>query len=462
MVTRTLGTGELRKVAVGRPAAVRPGNLGRAGDWVAFLAPALGTFSISVGGQLPYAEIIFLLAFPVLVLTRGYKIFDRNYRVPYLLLALWAFSQILTDVFVDASAANRIKGLARVLFFALDLACVSAIIGTSLRRTRIFAFGLIFTFLRIAQTVEGDTGLKWKMALGIAVSIAVLLVASQLYVKRKYVTIIFLTTVLAALNLHYAARGAMMIDMAVAAVLLSVFLTGARGASIGIKNSAKRPLIILVLLFAAVWGSQQILKVAMKAGLFSESDQYKYEQQSQGKLGIILGGRPEGLVAIRAIMDSPFLGHGSYAVDYKYYQLLQLYKYQYGYSDSDTSEDVEDPGIPTHSHLTMSWVEAGFFASLFWFYILYLLGRSLVRLTEFPHPLGPVYVYLFMTFIWDILFSPFGFNRRMFEAYLIVIMTNLLRTQTVPRPRLDRRIAGQSAIHRARAALRPLRSLGQP
>jgi hypothetical protein len=139
--------------------------------------------------------------------------------------------------------------------------------------------------------------------------------------------------------------------------------------------------LLIVLSLAAVWGSQQILKTAVNAGLFSESDQQKYEQQSQGKLGILFGGRPEGLVAARAIMDSPFLGHGSYAVDYKYYELLQEYRYRFGYAEGDEVDDVEDPGIPTHSHLTMSWVEGGFLASFFWFYMLLLIARGVIRLT---------------------------------------------------------------------------------
>jgi hypothetical protein len=462
MVTSTVGSGELRNAAIRRRRAARPGNQGSlVGDWVAFLIPVLDAFSIQFGGQLPYAEVIFILALPVLAVTRGYRIFDRNYRVPFLLLALWAFSQTLTDLYVETSPANRVKGFARVLFFALDLACVNGIIGTSLRRTKIFAVGMIFNFLYIAHSGGGGPILEWKMGRGIAVSMAVLLFASWLFVKRKFVPVLVLTIALAATNLHYAVRSAIMIDLAVVAVLLSMVLTYARGGPTVTKTNAKRPLVILVFLLAAVWGSQQTLQFATKEGYFSEDDQLKYEQQSQGKLGIMLGGRPEGLVAARAILDSPILGHGSYAVDYKYYQLLQQYQYEFGYSASDQGGDIEDPGIPTHSHITMAWVEAGFLASLFWFYMLYLLGRSIVRLTEFPHPLGPLYVYLLMTFTWDILFSPFGFTRRMFEAYLIVIMINLFRTQPVPRPRLVQRAGGRPTVRRPRTTLRPLRSFGQ-
>ena len=173
--------------------------------------------------------------------------------------------------------------------------------------------------------------------------------------------------------------------------------------------------------------------MAANAGLFSENDQAKFDQQSQGKLGIIFGGRPEGLVAARAIMDSPILGHGSYAVDYKYYELLQEYRYRFGYAEGDDAEDVEDPGIPTHSHLTMSWVEGGFLASLFWFYMLMLIAGCIIHLTETPHPLGPFYMYLLISLTWDILFSPFGLTRRIWEAFFLLIMINLLRSKPAQR-----------------------------
>ena len=87
---------------------------------------------------------------------------------------------------------------------------------------------------------------------------------------------------------------------------------------------------------------------------------------------MLVGGRPETLVAIQAIRDSPILGHGSYPVDPKYLALKSRIQYEHGYSDSDDPEDIVDPVIPTHSHLTMAWVESGilgaFVGSMFLFW----------------------------------------------------------------------------------------------
>ena len=199
------------------------------------------------------------------------------------------------------------------------------------------------------------------------------------------------------------------------------------------------------------------------AGLFSETDQAKIGPTVPGKAGNYFGGRPEGLVSRTGdAWTARSLGHGSYAVDYKYYELLQEYRYRFGYAEGDDAEDIEDPGIPTHSHLTMAWVEGGVLASLFWFYMLMLIVRCIVRLTETPHPLGPFYsVTSLISLTWDILFSPFGLTRRMWEAFLLLIMINLLRSKPAQCGRTDMRVEQKRLGFRPASMWRPARSFGQ-
>ena len=75
-------------------------------------------------------------------------------------------------------------------------------------------------------------------------------------------------------------------------------------------------------------------------GLFDESLSSKFEGQAKGDYGVLVGGRPETLVAMQAIRDSPIIGHGSYPVDPKS-QLKQDIQYEHGYTDSDDPEEVE-------------------------------------------------------------------------------------------------------------------------
>jgi hypothetical protein len=200
----------------------------------------------------------------------------------------------------------------------------------------------------------------------------------------------------------------------------------------GRRDSGLKNFVAIVALLAFAGGSaylaNEVIKYVAAKGFFEEGTQEKFTQQSNGKLGVLFGGRPETLVAIQAIRDSPIIGHGSFAADQRYLELKQLLQYEYGYSDSDTPEEVEYPAIPTHSHLTMAWVESGILGGLLWVYILVLAVRALFRLALTRPNMAPLYSYLLVNYIWDILYSPFGSVNRMWGAYLILVSYHLLRT----------------------------------
>ena len=112
--------------------------------------------------------------------------------------------------------------------------------------------------------------------------------------------------------------------------------------------------------------------------------------------------------------------------------LLQDYQYRFGYSSSDEPLELAVPGIPTHSHLTASWVEGGVLASFIWFYLLWLIVRAMIVVSSSRPLLGPLYAFLFTGFFWDILFSPFGYDRRIFEGFFMVLLVNLTAASAAP------------------------------
>jgi O-antigen ligase len=166
-----------------------------------------------------------------------------------------------------------------------------------------------------------------------------------------------------------------------------------------------------------------------------------------------VGGRPETLVAIQAIRDSPIIGHGSFPFGVKYLQLKQDIQYEHGYSDSDEAEDTEFPVIPTHSHLTLAWVEGGILGGICWIYIFVLVLRAVLRLSaQRPH-MAPLYSYLLVNFLWDILYSPFGSVNRMRAAFFILLSYFILRTPAVKTVRVRRPRA--RTLYRSLANARP-------
>ena len=159
---------------------------------------------------------------------------------------------------------------------------------------------------------------------------------------------------------------------------------------------------------------------------------------------------------IQAIRDSPIIGHGSFAVDSKYVALKQQLQYEYGYSDTDMPEDSEEPTIPTHSHLTMAWVESGIFGGIFWIFVLGLTFRGLIKISLTRPPLAPIYSYLLLNFVWNVLYSPFGSVNRMWAAFFILLSYNLLepRTRQTSPARQDKNlIPVRRPVMRARVGL---------
>ncbi len=125
---------------------------------------------------------------------------------------------------------------------------------------------------------------------------------------------------------------------------------------------------------------------------------------------------------------APILGHGSFPYGQKYVQLKQDIQYEHGYTDSDEPIEEEYPVIPTHSHLTMAWVEGGILGGICWIYIFALTVRSIFHLSSLRPNLAPLYCYFLVGFLWDILYSPFGSVNRIWGAYFILLSYFILKT----------------------------------
>jgi O-antigen ligase len=143
-------------------------------------------------------------------------------------------------------------------------------------------------------------------------------------------------------------------------------------------------------------------------------------RQAQGDLGVLLGGRSEILIASQAIMDSPLIGHGSWAKDPHYSYLYAELKF--GPNGGDIPF-LRNELIPSHSVIFGAWVESGIVGALFWAGVLILVAKVLLRLFSSDDPLVPVIAFIGFLMLWDIFFSPFGADRRFTLAFFVVLMT---------------------------------------
>jgi O-antigen ligase len=395
-----------------------------------FILGAAGVFSFNIVGALPGGEILLFPVLPLLLLSRGRRAFSPQYLWFYILVAGWLLGTLIADTYLGSPAVNRMKGIARVVFFALDFMALAILLNNRVRRMVVFALSIVTVMLSYVLLFRGQFALQWKFGGASATIMLSLLAASHFYARRKHPVWIGISLVLAGLNLVYAFRSQMVIVLLSTALILPIFSEREALQNDRSRRTLKtfKLIALLIAAGASIYLANQAFKIGSERGLFDEEVAGKFQAQSNGKLGVLFGGRPETLVAIQAIRDSPLLGHGSFATDRHYLELRQDLQYEYGYSESDEPEEIGAP-IPTHSHLTMAWVESGILGGTLWIYILVLTLRAILRIPFLRPNLAPLYCYLLLNFVWDILYSPFGSINRLWGAYLILLSYNLLKPQ---------------------------------
>jgi hypothetical protein len=420
-----------------------------------FVFGAASLYSINLVGSLPGSEVLLFALLPLLLLSHGSRAFEHQYLRFYMLAGGWLIGTLISDAYNGIPLFNRAKGEARVVFFILDFVALAIFLNRKTRRIVIFALSIALVLLVSSWQFVGDFSLQWKFGFSQGVSIVALLGASYFYAKRRYRLCFLIPVVLAGLNLNYGFRSQLGVHFVSAILILPLF------AKAGHRKGAPdiwRILVLLVLVGAGAYAADASIKYAARKGFFNESQSAKFLGQASGDYGVLVGGRPETLVAIQAIRDRPIIGHGSFPFEVKYLQLKQDIQYEHGYSDSDQAEETEAPVIPTHSHLTLAWVEGGILGGICWVYILILTIRSALRLSALRPQLAPLYSYLLVNFLWDILYSPFGSINRIRAAFCILLSYSILKTpltssaqprgvqkKVVARPRRALRLASRAA-----------------
>lgn len=394
-------------------------------DWLIFILGVAGAGAIKAIGSFPICEAMVLFLLPILLFVYPDRAFRREYRWFYILLVAWLVGTVFSDAFRSMPVVNRAKGISRVLFFGLDFATLAILIDRKRRGMAIFSATIaIVMFINMFHFKTFVT--QWKFGGSSCLTIVSLLVASYFHDRRRYGATLVIFLALAALNLIFAFRSQFGMDL-VAAALTSPFLMGRSSDPSRSHIGFLRVLAVLMAMVAVGYAANKVVILAAQNGFFNASIQEKFETQASGRFGTLIGGRPETLVAIRAILDSPIIGHGSYAIDERYALMEEDLAYEYGYLEGDyAGEGPEDDTIPAHSHLTEAWIDSGILGGVFWIYILVIVVWALFKLIVLRPSMMPLYCYFLVNFIWDILYSPMGDLNRIWGAFFIMMSYDLL------------------------------------
>ena len=407
------------------PASERLSQTERVGvaalDVWAFALPAASFVQITFVGQLSVSEILAVLMLPWLWGAR-----DRL-RVPrwfVLFWGAWFLAQIVTDIVVGSAFVDYARGWANILFTLTNFIAILTLVSTP-RRARIFAVGLaassVLGYLIAPNAYAAGDPWKWAFAAPIGFVLAAGL-SGATGARRPWLAVgVF--AVFGAANLLFGFRSLGGVAFLSAGFLLLSALVG-RG-SRAWRPSIVRAVVGLIFFTVAALGILQLYDAAATGGILGPRAQAEYLQQS-GALGVLVGGRSEVLVSTQAILDSPLLGHGSWAKDFKYVDLLAQRLSDLGYQTGAGPGDVGV--IPAHSYLLGSWVQAGLMGGAFWLVVLVLALWLLTNLPAVRLGLSPLLVFSTTLLIWNILFSPYAGDHRWLGPYGVAICLLGLRS----------------------------------
>ena len=206
---------------------------------------------------------------------------------------------------------------------------------------------------------------------------------------------------------------------------------------------------IIVIIAGVLW----IYGYSASAGILGEAAQQKYEIESSGNYGVILGGRPELLAELPAIYDSPILGHGSWAREPSYIIGMHEAQAALGYVGAMyiPREVLQEGQIPAHSYFFRAWVDAGVLGAVFWGWVFIVTAKVLTRIYPASVDLLPAMAFLAFLLLWNIPFSPYGTQERILFPYTLITMMTCMAM--VPAKAV--RAVVRKADRRIRPALAP-------
>jgi hypothetical protein len=427
MVTATRATRPLRRPA-GAVTLLKPTSI--AGDVLAAVIGVASSFSVRLVGALPISEIVLLPLLPILLFLHGRRVLRPGLKMVFILMGLWLFGEMLTDLYRGTAAVDWLRGDAAIVFFAIDLIGLAVLLAHNERRKTVFIAALAAGSLLAARFQPSDymSIAPWKFGYSFGANLGVALISCYFYARRHYLIVGLLMAGMVGVNLILNFRSPVLTFLITIALVLPVIPERlGRLTLLPRAGTIQRVVVLAVIALSAGLAARSLVRFATFSGVINSEEQARNEAELKSGGGMLLGGRPEILVSSRAVMDSPILGHGSAPKDYKYIEMLNDLEAENGTPLDLQDIETERRGlIPTHSHLMGSWVTAGILGALFWAYIFWLVLKGVVRAAMVRPPLAPLLTFLLVSSLWNVLFSPFGSTERINEALSILITLDLL------------------------------------
>ncbi|MBO6783464.1 MAG: hypothetical protein JJ899_09380 [Alphaproteobacteria bacterium] len=387
---------------------------------IAFFTPTVVFLEFNLVGRIFAPELILIGLLPFMLLTRGRMLAAPLPRFFLILAGLWLASQILTDLIRDSDFRDYSRGWSKIIFTSMNFCTLYMLLYGSRQRIVLFALGIAIGGYLTFMFNPSDFAARqpWKFGLGVSTILLVVVLSQWKPVFKIWFLPALMIGSVGVYSMVVGSRSLAAITILAALYVLVQQILGRRN----VAPKGFSP-VRTFLFFVGGLGVALMLfnsyQFAASEGHLGEFAQQVYEQQGSGSFGVLLGGRSEIFVSSQAVMDSPLIGHGSWARNPAYaVRILELERFGYDVNYIAAESDL----IPTHSHFMGGWVEAGLMGAIFWGWVLVLVFRVLANLYMVREPLGPMITFIGFLMLWDILFSPFGAERRVTVPFNIVLM----------------------------------------
>jgi hypothetical protein len=404
-----------------------PATFGKTGlrpDWIAiatFVCGLTAARMVNLVGEVYVAELLLpQLAILVMVASRNTHHSTRNPAFGVLVQAavLMLAGYIVSDLYRDTNPAQFLRGWARTIVLTLDFLALTAVVLRDKRYFWWFVFGFAVGAL-IQLKIRGvplTDAAGWKF--GYSTPLGYLMGALSCFLPVKLASLAFAGLGVFNVYMDFRIGGAICLMVACALWFRS-------SGAVGLTLAQSMRLIVAVGIAATI----------LVAALVFTQEIYKSRREQSNQ------GREAGLVvAMRGIAESPLAGYGSWPTDP---WLVTLYRTEAREGGVSEIELRKVGMFSAHSQMLQAWIEGGILAAFFWFVYGYWLIRAAAYSALF-RPLdacSPVFLFILLYGIWDLIMTPFSSPSRLPIAMGIAIICICAGEMAVSRKPATRLVA---------------------
>ena len=285
------------------------GKSGAIGNVFAFALPATIAYSFRVVAAVYVGEFFALAALPLVWPRWRVLRQHKEFRLFVTLALVWLGGQLFSDLWHETAQASWIKGAGEIALMVLVYVVLAVLVNDRPERLRLAIGGLGFgILLQVGLAYRGQPELMWTFGAGAGLLLLGALGVRHLAPALQSAAAIFGLAAVAGASLALGSRHIALIAAMCIGYLAWTLL---RGQGRGTVIYGRQVVVAVIFVSVASIGLAIAYGTLAGRGALGGQAESKYELQSAGPLGVLLGGRNDAVGSILAVYDSPILGHGS-------------------------------------------------------------------------------------------------------------------------------------------------------